>query len=218
TGQRRAPDQVDVLARLAGLRERRRELDEVPERLLDLLLREGREPGALDGAVWQSLLGELRVHVEDLLERLEPDQLALAVEVGRDHDVVRVLPLLSERLVDRLLDRLLEQLRVDQLTGLDLPPLRVALGEDGVHEVALEADHRYIGSVVRPGVKGDPVAFALLRATVREELRDLLGAVVFFGDYQSHCTLQVVAIPAEMSSEGSSSVCRQLPKFLNEDP
>src|SRR5262249_40142101 len=105
-----------------------------------------------------------------------------------------------------------------QLARLDLAPLRVALGENGVHQVPLEPDHALLRSVVGPAVERDSIAFVLLGATVREDLRDLLGAVVFFGDYQSHCTLQVVAIPAEMSSEGSSSVCRQLPKILNEDP
>ena len=49
--QRRAPDQVDVLARLAGARERLGELDEVGEGLLDLLLRERGEAGALDAGV-----------------------------------------------------------------------------------------------------------------------------------------------------------------------
>ena len=46
--QRRAPDQVDVLARLAGARERLGELDEVGESLLDLLLGERGEAGARD--------------------------------------------------------------------------------------------------------------------------------------------------------------------------
>src|SRR2546428_611090 len=40
TRERRAPDQVDVLARLARFRERLRQLDEVGERILDLLLRQ----------------------------------------------------------------------------------------------------------------------------------------------------------------------------------
>ena len=46
--QRRAPDQVDVLARLTGAGQRLRQLDEVGERLLDLLLREGGVARALD--------------------------------------------------------------------------------------------------------------------------------------------------------------------------
>ncbi len=48
TSQRRAPDQVDVLARLAGASQRLGQLDEVGERVLDLLLGQRRVLGALD--------------------------------------------------------------------------------------------------------------------------------------------------------------------------
>ena len=129
--QRRAPDQIDVLACLTGAGQRLGQLDEVGERLLDLLLGECRVAGALDAGREAHVLGELGVRVEDLLERLEADQLALAVVVGRDHDRVGVLGLLAQRLVDVLLDGLLDELRVDQLARLDLAPLRVALGNAG---------------------------------------------------------------------------------------
>ena len=141
--QRRAPDQVDVLARLTGARQRLGQLDEVGERVLDLLLGQRRVLRALDARRHGAFgaVAQVRVRVEDLLQRLEADQLALAVVVGRDHDRVRVLGLLAQRLVDALLDRLLDQVREDQLARLDLAPVRVALREGGVHQVALEADH-----------------------------------------------------------------------------
>ena len=108
--QRRAPDQVDVLSRFAGAGQRLRKLHEVGERVVDLLLREGRVTGALDSGREAHVLGQLGIRVEDLLERLQADQLALAVVVGGDHDRVGVLGLLAERLVDVLLDGLLDQL------------------------------------------------------------------------------------------------------------
>ena len=90
-GQGRAPEQVDVLAGGAGVGERVGELVELAEGALDLLLGQRRVAGALDPqrAGLGFLAGaERRVGVEHLLQRLEPDQLALAVEVGRDHQLV----------------------------------------------------------------------------------------------------------------------------------
>ena len=185
--QRRAPDQVDVLARLTGAGQRLRQLDEVGERLVDLLLREGGVPRALDAGREADVLGQLRVRVEDLLERLEADQLALAVVVGRDHHRVGVLRLLAQCLVDVLLDGLLDQLGVDQLARLDLAPFRITLRERGVHEVALEADHTLAAVLVLPAIVRNAVAFVLLGLASGQDLGDLLGAVVFFCDDQLHC-------------------------------
>ena len=189
TRQRRAPDQVDVLARLTGASQRLGQLDEVGERMVDLLLGQRRVLGALDARRHRTLgpVAQLRVRVQHLLERLEADQLALAVVVGRDHDRVRVLGLLAQRLVNALLDRLLHQAREDQLARLDLAPIRVALRESGVHQVALEADDGVLTVGTLPGVMRDAVAFALLGLPAGQDLRDLLRAVVFFCDDQSHC-------------------------------
>ena len=65
-------------------------------------------------------------------------------------------------------------------------------------------------SLVLPGVERDAVAFVLLGLAAGEDLGDLLGAVVFLCDDQSHCDASGnAATGAETSSEGSSSVCRQ---------
>src|SRR6185503_2757625 len=95
--------------------------------------------------------------------------------------------LLAQRLVDALLNRLLHQVREDQLAGLDLAPVRVALWESGVHQVALEADDGVSTVVTLPGVVRNAVAFVLLGLPAGQDLRDLLRAVVLFCDYQSHC-------------------------------
>ena len=142
-GQRRAPEQVDVLAGGAGVGERVGEFVEVREGALDLFLGQRRVAGALDPqrAVVGTLAGaELRVGVEHLLQRLETDQLALAVEVGGDHQLVGLLGDLVDRFDDVFVGRLLDQLGVDQVMEVGLLPVRVALGEGGAEHVALEAD------------------------------------------------------------------------------
>jgi hypothetical protein len=148
-GQRRAPDQVDVLAGGAGVGEIEREVVELGERALDLILGQRRVAGAVDlGARLEIAVGDRRVGLDDLLERLEPDQLALAVVVGRDHDRVGVLGELADRLDDVLVGRLLDELGVDQLVEVGLLPVRVALGEGGTHHVALEADRHLLALAV----------------------------------------------------------------------
>ena len=146
-GQGRAPEQVDVLAGGAGVGERVGERVEVGEGALDLLLGQRRVAGALDpqAAVGGALAGaELGIGVEHLLQGLEPDQLALAVEVGRDHQLVGLLGDFLDRFDDVFVGRLLDQLGVDQVVQVGLLPVRVALGEGGAEHVALEADRHVL--------------------------------------------------------------------------
>ena len=131
-GQGRAPEQVDVLAGGAGVGERVGERVELAEGAFDLLFGQGRVAGALDRQrPFLALLAgaELGVGVEHLLERLEPDQLALAVEVGRDHELVGLFGDFLDRFDDVFVGRLLDQLGVDQIVEVRLLPVRVALGE-----------------------------------------------------------------------------------------
>ena len=148
-GQRGAPDQVHVLARGAGVGQRHRELVEVVEGPLDLVLGQGRVAGALHRrAVLVDALGggQLGVRLDDLLQRLEADQLALAVVVGRDHQVVGVLGDLLQGPHDVLVGGLLDQVGVDQVAGVGLLPVVVRLGEGGIEHVALEADRHLVAA------------------------------------------------------------------------
>ncbi len=158
-GQGRAPDEVDLLPHLGGVGERVGEVVELVEGTLDLVLGERRVAGAQNvGAggpvAVEAAVGELRVDVERLAERLEADQLTLAVEVGRDHDRVGLLGELADRLDDVLVGRLLDELRVDQRLRVGLLPVRVALGEGGIEHVALEADGGVLAARVAPRVVG----------------------------------------------------------------
>ena len=81
--EHRAPDKVDILARCAGGRQVDVEIHKVGERVGNFLLRKGGIAGARDGGG--------RVHFLDARERIGADELALAVEVRRDHDGVRLL-------------------------------------------------------------------------------------------------------------------------------
>ena len=184
-GQGRAPEQVDVLAGSAGVGERVGEFVELVEGALDLFFGQRRVAGAQDfqraGAGF--LAGAKgRVGVEHLLQRLEPDQLALAVEVGRDHQLVGFLGDFADRFDDVLVGRLLDQLGVDQVVQVGLLPVRVALGEGGTEHVTLEPDRPVIAVGVAPGVERDFEGFVAGRAALAEEGRDLLGAVVLLGD------------------------------------
>ena len=154
-GQGGAPDQVDVLARRARVGEVVGELVELREGALDLVLgqrrvarpldrRARRQHGAGVVAVARVGGGDPRVHLEDLLERLEADQLALAVVVGRDHDRVGVLGQLADRLDHVLVGRLGHELGVDQVVEVGLLPVRVAVGEGDAHHVALEPNRHLL--------------------------------------------------------------------------
>ncbi len=79
-GERRPPDEVDVLPGLAGPGQRLGQLVEMREGPVDLARRQGREAGAAHGA------HQLGVLFDRQVEGLQPDQLALAVVVGRDDE------------------------------------------------------------------------------------------------------------------------------------
>ena len=188
-GQRRAPDQVDVLARGAGVGEVVGELVEVGEGALDLVLGQRRVAGALDRRprASSSAAGDAPGSTSsDLLQRLEPDQLALAVEVGRDHDRVGLLGELAHRLDHVLVGRLGHQLGVDQVVEVGLLPVRVALGEGDAHHVALEPDGHLLALGVAPGVERHLVGGVGLRLAAAEDLGDLLRRVVLLRDDQPH--------------------------------
>ena len=173
-GQGRAPEQVDVLAGGAGVGQRVGERVEVVEGALDLFLGQGRVAGALDhqAAVGGALAGaELGVGVEHLLQGLEPDQLALAVEVGRDHQLVGLFGDFLDRFDDVFVGRLLDQLGVDQVVQVRLLPVRVALGEGGAEHVALEADRHVVAVGVAPGVERDFEGFVAAVAAVAQRPR-----------------------------------------------
>jgi hypothetical protein len=188
-GQGRAPEQVDVLAGGAGVGERVGERVELVEGAVDLFLGQGRVAGALDhqAAVGGALAGaELGVGVEHLLQGLEPDQLALAVEVGRDDQLVGLFGDFFDRFDDVFIRRFLDQLGVDQVVQVGLLPIRVPLGEGRAEHVALEADRHVVAVGVAPGVERDFEAFVRAVAAVAQGLGDLFGAVVLLGDDQSH--------------------------------
>jgi len=138
--------------------------------------------------------GQLGVRLNDLLQRLEADQLALAVEVSRDDQVAGVLGDLLDRLHDVLVRRLFDQRRVDQLARVDLLPALVVLGVGGIENVALEADRGLRALGVLPLVVGDLVGGGLLGGSAAEDLRDLLRAVVLLGDDQAHCPSTVATL------------------------
>ena len=207
-GQGRAPDQVDVLARGTGVGEVVREPVEVREGALDLVLGQGGIAGPSDrralredlasvpgGVGDECRLGDCRVHLEHLLERLEPDQLALAVVVGGDHDRFRTLGELADRLDHVLVGRLADELGVDQLVQVGLLPVRIALGEGDAHHVALEPDRHLLAAGVGPGVEGDLVGRVLRRLAAAEDVGDLARRVVLLRDDQPHRGARVAGGP-----------------------
>ena len=116
--EHRAPDKVDILARCAGGRQIDVKLHEVGERVGDFLLREGGVAGARDGGGG--------VHFLDARERIGADELALAVEVRRDHDGVRLLGEVLQAADDFLFLRKLLDRRVDQVRQrVHLPPFKL---------------------------------------------------------------------------------------------
>src|SRR5208282_5395787 len=119
-GQEGTPDEVDLLARFGRLGERSVELFEMREACLDRVARERAVLGPLHLDLGMDLLEEL--------EALEPDELALAVEVGRDDDAV--------------------ELADDRLEGRDDPRLGDPLERPGLEELR-KAGERPLGELLR---------------------------------------------------------------------
>ena len=165
-----APNQVDVLARLAGVRQIEVQLDETlrRERLTNLVFDEGGIARAADGGA----VVDLAHH----RQRIQADQLALAVEVGGDHDGVGLFRQVFQRADNLLFRRQLDDGRVGEvgqrgnLPGLERDALRgegaafalprrrgqrvghvgrldhLALGGQ-THPAALLAPHHLVGKV-----------------------------------------------------------------------
>ena len=186
-GERGAPDQVDVLAGGAGVGELVGEVVELGERALDLVLRERGVAGALDGrALLDQPVDDLGVRLHRLLERLVADQLALAVEVGRDHDGVRFLGQLADRLDHVLVGRLGDERRVDQVVEVRLLPVRVLVREGDAHHVTLEPDGPMIALGIAPCIERNLVGGVVFRRAGAQDVRDLFRGVVLLSDDQAH--------------------------------
>ncbi len=117
-GQRSAPDEVDVLTRFARHREIEIKLDEMREGVGYLLLGHRRITGAVRG--------NLGVRLANHRQRVHTDKLAFAVEVGRDHNAVRLLRKVLQRADDvlflgKLFDGSVNQIR----QSLHLPALQI---------------------------------------------------------------------------------------------
>ncbi len=205
-----APDEVDVLPRLAGLRQLLGERPLLGECALDLLFGDGREAHARDR---HGLVGRAYD-----VARVGTDELALTVEVGGDYDLVRLLRQVLDRLDDALLfGHLLDCHTRQDRQGLQAPPLEVEafLGRDKIacsvreharigcgqllhrraierrcevdlHDVAFEADRDPILAVATEVVGGCGVHLVGLRLTHRKDLRDALGRYVLLRDDQIH--------------------------------
>ena len=97
TREHRTPNEVDVLAALAGVGQILVERDEIIEGLRDLGLGKRRVLGAGDRQV--------RRNLAHLVEGVRTDQLALAIEVRGDDDTVGLLSQVLERANELLLGR-----------------------------------------------------------------------------------------------------------------
>ena len=95
--EHRAPNEVDVLAALAGVGQVLVERDEIIEGVRDLGLGKRRVLGAGNRQVGR--------HLTHLVEGVRTDQLALAVEVRGDDDAVGLLSQVLERTNELLLGR-----------------------------------------------------------------------------------------------------------------
>ena len=116
--EHRTPDQVDVLTGCTGRGQVRVKLHQVGERVRDLLFREG--------AITRTGNRRRGIDLLDARQRIRADQLALAVEVGRDDDGVRLLRQVLQAADDLLLLRELLDRRVDQIRqGVHLPRLQL---------------------------------------------------------------------------------------------
>ena len=172
-GEGGTPDQVDVLAGAGRVGKRIGELVEVGEGALDLFPGQGRVTRPFKCVL------EIGVHLEADFQRLEADQLALAVEVGADHQAVGLLGFLLDGLDHVLLavDRARLQRRVDQARDQVELPLLVflLLRELPPDEVPTGTDHGGFSVRIFPAEHGHGERLGFGRSAVREDLRDLLG-------------------------------------------
>ena len=121
-----APNEIDVLAGLAGVGQVLVELDQVGKGLGDLTLDEGGVAGAARG--------QLRGHLANHVEGVRTDELTLAVEVRGDDDLVGLFGEVLEDADDLLLRGVLDDRRPREVRqALDLPTLDVdAVGKEGL--------------------------------------------------------------------------------------
>ena len=169
-GEDRAPREVDDLAGLRGLREGKVHFREIPERVLDLPLRERRVPGP-PGA-------DARVDVLHDRERLDPDQLPLSVEVRGDDDLVLSGGDLAERLLHVRRGDDLHGLRPHEALQVDLLPGVQLLGVVEVLDVPPESDDRDVLASGGEREHRDLVGVRALHRSAGQDRGDPGGGVV----------------------------------------
>src|SRR6266542_561086 len=169
SGENGAPGEIDGLPRFGGPRERIVDVHEVRECPLDFPLRERGETCASNP--------DLRAGLLDDLERLDADQLALAVEVRRDDDLVDVRRELAEGGADLPLGDDLLRLRPDELFEVDPRPIVEGLRVVEVDDVAAQPDDAHAVVALHELEDGRPVATGALRLPVAEDGRDPNGRV-----------------------------------------
>ena len=189
-GQGRAPDQVYVLAGGAGVGERHRELVEVREGALDLVLGQRRVAGALDrGPVHGDALGgaELGVGLDDLLRA---PRARSARPRGRSRSRSRCRrrpwrPSSSRATTFLSVGSLISGASI-RSRGSICCQFLYSSGKAGLSTWPLSPI--VICGPVRalPRVVGRAEAGLLLGGAAAEDVRDLLRAVVLLGDDQSH--------------------------------
>ena len=128
----RAPDQVYVLTGRTRLGQVIRYHARLAERLLDLVLGDRRETAPHDRHVG--------IHLEHERAGIGADELAFAIVVGGDVDLVGLLGEVLYRADDALLRGQAQDIGTHELGQLIEAPLAELLGEVDLHDVALEAD------------------------------------------------------------------------------
>jgi hypothetical protein len=175
------PDEVDIATRGSRRCEVVVERAYLVERALDLL--------AGDSGVAYAVDRHVRVRVEYHTTSVRADELALAVEVGRDRDMIRLLGQIAERLDDAFLRGVVRQRGIDQVGhahGRVEAPLGVLLGKIDSHDVAFEADADPVLAIAAEPVHGRGVDLVRRGFTDSEDLGQLLGGDVLFGDDKLH--------------------------------
>src|SRR5207247_1522828 len=172
-GEHGAPREIDGLPRFGGPRERIVDVHEVREGPLDVPLRERGEACTSDP--------DLRACLLDDLERLDADQLAFAVEVRRDDDLVDVRRELAEGGADLSFGDDLLRLRPDEFLEVDPRPIVEGLRIVEVDDVAAQPDDTHAVLALHELEDGRPVAMGALRLPVAEDGCDPNGRVELLG-------------------------------------
>ncbi|OPZ74758.1 MAG: hypothetical protein BWY79_02057 [Actinobacteria bacterium ADurb.Bin444] len=188
------PNEVDILTGLACVRQRVREVIQLRESAQDVALSQGGEAGT------PHVSFQAGVGLRGDLQRLQADQLSLAIVVSGDHQGLRLRRQLLDGFDHRLGRHTFDQRSRDEVRWLHLAPVGVLLRELHPENVAFQAyDPGRLPLAIGQHVIGDSEEGLLLNGPRRQDFGDFGRCVVLLRDDQLHAYIPLKMVGRHMT-------------------